>query len=169
LSTLVLCLLVLWTVVLQASTSQAMAAPMPLRVLVTGCALDVESGKPVSGALIGVYESGQKTVKTDSRGRFKVWAAPGGKRVIYYDGGNPLYRSDGTTYTYVDVPAKGLSGAVLRLWQVQFAKGKVFTPSGMPLVGASVTMGGAYFTHTVTDSKGKFKIEAPSEDSKPGG
>jgi hypothetical protein len=163
-----LCLLVLCTAVLQAYTSQATAA-VPLRVPVTGRVLDVESGKPISGALIGVYESGQTTVKTDSRGRFKVRAAPGSKRVIYYDGGNQLYRSDGTTYTYVNVPARGLSGAVLRLWKAQFARGKVFAPSGKPLVGASVTTGGAYFTHAVTDSKGGFKIEVPQEESKPGG
>lgn len=160
-----MCLLVLWTTIPQLLTSTATAAPVP----VTGRVLDVESGKPISGALIGVYESGQKTVKTDSRGRFKVMAAPGSKRIIYYDGGNQLYRSDSTTFTYANVPARGLSGVTLRLWMVQFARGKVFTPSGMPLAGASVTMGGAYFTHAVTDSKGKFKIEVPQEESKPGG
>lgn len=166
---LVLCLAILSAAVLQMHAQAVTAVSTPNLVPVTGCVLDVETGKPISGAVVGVYESGSKTVKTDGQGRFKVWATPGSKRIIYYDGGNPLYRSDGSTYTSVDVSAKGLSGVVFRLWKVQFARGKVFTPSGKPLAGASVTMGGAYFTHAVTDSNGKFKIEVPSEDSKPGG
>jgi len=138
-------------------------------VPVTGRVVDAQTGKPVAGALIGVYESGCKTVKTDSKGRFKVLGVPGSKRFVYYDGGNPLYRSDWSTFVRVNLPTKGLSGVTLKLWKARFAYGKVFMPSGMPLVGASVTIGGEYFTHAVTDSNGKFKIEAPQEQSKPGG
>lgn len=137
-------------------------------VAVTGRVLDIMTDKPIPDALIGVYQSGRKEVTADSQGRFKVWAAPG-NRIIYYDGGNPLYHSDGSTYTAVNVPAKGLSGVTMRLWRVAFAHGKVFMPSGMPLTGASVTIGGEYFTHAVTDANGKFKIEVPQEEGKPGG
>ena len=161
--TLFLCLLILWIAIMPT----AMAAPS--LVPVTGRVLDMLTDKPIAGARIGVYESGRKEVVTDSQGRFKVWAAPGANRIIYYDGGNPLYHSDSYTFVSVNVPAKGLSGASLRLWRALFARGKVFMPSGMPLVGASVTIGGAYFTHAVTDSNGKFKIEVPSEQAKPGG
>ena len=143
-----------------------MAGPSP--VPVAGRVLDMMTDRPISGARIGVYQSGRKEVLTDSQGRFKVMATPGA-HIIYYDGGNRFYRSDGSTYTTVKVPAKGTSGVVFRLWRVWFAHGKVFTPAGMPLVGASVTLGGGYFTHAVTDRNGKFKIEVPSEESKPGG
>ena len=149
--------------------SSGAVAGKPSLVPVTGRVLDAETGRPVAGALIGVYESGLKAVKADSRGRFKVLGMPGNDRMVYYDGGNPLYRSDPSTYTTVNVPARGISGVTLRLWKVQYGHGKVFQPSGMPLVGASVTIGGLYFTHAVTDSKGKFKIEVPNEQSKPGG
>ena len=138
-------------------------------VPVSGRVMDADTGKPVAGALVGVYESGLKAVKADARGAFEVLGTPGANRIVYYEGGNPLYRSDTSTYTMVTVPAKGVSGVTLPLFKVQFGHGKVFAPSGMPLAGASVTMGGAYFTHAVTDSKGKFKIEVPSEQSKPGG
>ena len=138
-------------------------------VPVSGRVVDGDTGKPVSGALVGVYESGRKAVRADARGAFKVLGMPGEKRLLYYDGGNPLYRSDPSTYTVEDVPAKGVSGVVLTLWKKQFGHGKVFTPSGMPLAGASVTIGGATFSHAVTDSNGKFKIEASKEQSKPGG
>ena len=162
LKTLFLCLLILWIAIMPT----AMAAPS--LVPVTGRVLDMLTDKPIPGTLIGVYQSGRKEVRADSQGRFKVWASPG-KRIIYYEGGHPYYHSDGSTYTTVNVPAKGLSGVTLSLWRVAFARGKVFMPSGMPLVGASVTMGGAYFTHAVTDSNGKFKIEVPQEEAKPGG
>ena len=157
-----LCLVTLWIAIL----TPVMAGQNP--VPVTGKVLDMLTDQPIPGALIGVYESGQAEVVTDSRGRFKVRAAPG-KHIIYYDGGNPFYHSDGTTFVSVNVPAKGLSGTTLRLWRALFARGKVFMPSGMPLVGASVTMGGGYFTHAVTDANGKFKIEVPGEEGKPGG
>jgi hypothetical protein len=160
-----LCLISLITAILTCCTSPVEAVP---GVPVTGRVLDYMTDKPIAGARIGVYESGLKEVVSDSQGRFKVWASPG-KHIVYYDGGNPLYHSDGSTYTAVNVPAKGLSGVTLRVWRVMFAHGKVFMPSGMPLVGASVTMGGEYFTHAVTDANGKFKIEVPSEQAKPGG
>ena len=145
------------------------AAGKPNLVPVSGRVLDAATERPVAGALIGVYQSGLKAIKADSRGRFKVFGMPGQNRIVYYDGGNSLYRSDPSTFASVNVPPKGLSGVTLRLWKVEFGHGKVFQPSGMPLAGASVTIGGAYFTHAVTDSKGKFKIEVPSEQSKPGG
>ena len=154
-----------WWIVPRADAVPGKAKLVP----VSGRVLDAATGNPVAGALIGVYQSGLKAIKADSRGWFKVLGMPGNKRVVYYDGGNPLYRSDSSTYTTVNVPARGVSGVTLRLWKVEFGHGKVFQPSGMPLVGASVTIGGAYFTHAVTDSKGKFKIEVPNEQSKPGG
>ena len=138
-------------------------------VPVSGRVVDGDTGKPVSGALVGVYESGRKAVRADARGAFKALGMPGQSRIIYYDGGNPLYRSDPSTYTVEDVPAKGVSCVVLTLWKIQFGHGKVFDPSGRPLAGASVMIGGAYFTHAVTDSNGKFKIETPKEQLKPGG
>jgi len=145
------------------------AAGKPNLVPVSGRVLDAATERPVAGALIGVYQSGLKAIKADSQGRFKMLGMPGNGRIIYYDGGNSMYRSDPSTYTTVNVPARGVSDVTLRLWKVEYGHGKVFQPSGMPLAGASVTIGGAYFTHAVTDSKGKFKIEAPNEQSKPGG
>lgn len=164
-----LCLAVAVSCVWGIIPSADAAAGKPSLVPVSGRVLDAATGKPVAGALIGVYQSGLKAVKADSRGRFKALGMPGKGRIVYYEGGNSLYRSAPSTYTTVNVPAKGLSGVTLRLWEVEFGHGKVFQPSGMPLVGASVTIGGSYFTHAVTDSKGKFKIEMPQEQSKPGG
>lgn len=139
-------------------------------VPVRGVVSDAVTGKPVAGAMIGVWQSGQGTVKTDSRGRFRVWAAPGAKRIIYYDGGNPFYRSiDGVTYTTANVSAKGASGASIELFRVQFGRGKVFDPSGMPLVGATVTVCGSEFASAVTDAKGKFKVAMPDDQAAPGG
>lgn len=138
-------------------------------VPVTGRVIDADTGKGVAGALVGVYQSGLKAVKADSQGRFRVLGMPGAKRIVYYGGGNPLYRSDSDTYVTADLTSKGTSGVILPLIKVRSAHGKVFMPSGMPLAGADVTIGGDYFTHAVTDSKGKFKIEVPGEQSKPGG
>jgi hypothetical protein len=164
-----LCLVVAVSCISGIISSSASAAGKPNLVPVSGRVLDAATEKPVAGALVGVYQSGLKAIKADSRGRFKVLGMPGDDRIIYYDGGNPLYRSDPSTYTTVNVPARGVSGVTLTLSKIQYGHGKVFQPSGMPLAGASVTIGGAYFTHAVTDSKGKFKIEAPNEQSKPGG
>lgn len=51
----------------------------------------------------------------------------------------------------------------------EFARGKVFDPAGKALAGAEVTIGGAWVTHAVTDSEGKFRIEVPQLEWKPGG
>lgn len=51
----------------------------------------------------------------------------------------------------------------------EFARGKVVDPAGKPLAGAEVTIGGAWVTHAVTDSDGKFRIEVPQLEWKPGG
>lgn len=137
-------------------------------VPVTGRVQDAATGKPIAGAMVGVYKSGSGTVKTDKRGAFRVFAASG-KRIIYYDGGNPFYRSDPSTYTTVNVPSKGLKGVTLSLWRVEFGRGKVFDPAGMPLVGAIVTVCGSQFAHAVTDSKGRFKVMLPADQANPGG
>jgi hypothetical protein len=51
----------------------------------------------------------------------------------------------------------------------EYARGKVTDPSGKALAGAEITVGGAWFTHAVTDSDGKFRIEVPQLEWKPGG
>lgn len=150
------------------ATSASALGDNPKAVAVTGRAVDAMTGKPIANALIGVYQSGRGTVKTDKRGAFRVLAAPG-KRIIYYDGGNTSYKSTRLTYTVANVPGKGLSGVTLNLWKTEFAQGKVFDPSGMPLAGARVTVCGSEFAHAVTDVKGRFKIAVPDEQPKPGG
>jgi len=136
---------------------------------VSGRVLDSCTGKPIPHARIGVYQSNRKTVPTDNHGRFQVQAAPGRKRLIYYDGGNPLYRSGPSTCIAVDVPAKGLSGAVLRLRAVDFAHGQVLAPSGKPLAGAAVDVWGEQRAHAVTDAKGRFNVAAPELQQPPHG
>lgn len=149
-------------------TAGACAAP-PGAVPVKGVVSDAVTGKPIPGAIIGVWQSGLGTVKTDSRGRFTVFAIPG-KRIIYYDGGNPFYRSiNGVTFATAKVSAKGASGVGLELFRVQFGRGKVFDPAGAPLAGAKVTVCGSEFVGTVTDAKGKFEIALPEDQAKPGG
>lgn len=51
----------------------------------------------------------------------------------------------------------------------EHARGTVVDPSGKPLSGAEVTIGGAWVTHAVSDSDGKFRIEVPQLEWKPGG
>lgn len=51
----------------------------------------------------------------------------------------------------------------------EFARGEVTDPAGKPLAGAEITIGGAWVTHAVTDSDGKFRIEVPQLEWKPGG
>jgi hypothetical protein len=135
---------------------------------VTGRAVDAATGKPIAGAMVGVYQSGGGTVKTDRFGRFKLSADPG-KRIIYYDGGNWLYRSTGRTYTTADVTSKGASNVKLSLWRIEFGRGKVFQPNGMPLPGAEVTVCGSEFAHAITDANGKFKVALPEDQRGPGG
>ncbi len=136
---------------------------------VRGVISDAVTGKPIAGGMVGVYQSGLGTAKTDSRGRFSLLAKPG-KRIIYYDGGHPYYRSiNGVTYTTANVTSKGVSGVRLELFRVQFARGKVFAPSGMPLAGANVTVCGSEFVHGITDRYGKFRIPLPDDQANPGG
>lgn len=144
-------------------------AGSPRLVPLKGVVCDSVTGKPIPGGLIGVYQSGLGTVKSDSQGRFSLLAKPG-KRIIYYGGGHPYYRSiNGVTYTTASIPAKGISGVRLELLKVQFGRGKVFAPSGMPLAGANVTICGSEFAHGITDKNGKFKIVLPDDQANPGG
>lgn len=144
-------------------------AASPPFVPVKGVVCDAETGKPIPGGMIGVYQSGLGTVKSDMQGRFSLLAKPG-KRIIYYDGGHPFYRSiNGVTYVWAKVGSKGTSDVRLELFKVQFARGKVFTPSGMPLVGANVSVCGSEFVHGITDRDGKFKIILPDDQANPGG
>lgn len=51
----------------------------------------------------------------------------------------------------------------------EFARGRVIDPAGKALAGAEITIGGAWVTHAVSDSDGKFRIEVPQLEWKPGG
>lgn len=51
----------------------------------------------------------------------------------------------------------------------EYSRGKVIDPAGKPLAGAEITIGGAWVTHAVTGSDGKFRIEVPQLEWKPGG
>ena len=51
----------------------------------------------------------------------------------------------------------------------EYARGKVIDPAGKPVAGAEITVGGAWPTHAVTDSEGKFRVEVPQLEWKPGG
>ncbi len=66
-------------------------------------------------------------------------------------------------------PAPGQAVRKVEIMDKEYARGKVTDPSGKPLAGAEVAIGGAWVTHAVTGSDGKFRIEVPQLEWKPGG
>ena len=65
--------------------------------------------------------------------------------------------------------ASGKNVSKVEIMDKEYARGKVVGPSGKPLAGAEITIGGAWVTHAVTGSDGKFRIEVPQLEWKPGG
>ena len=64
-------------------------------------------------------------------------------------------------------PTKAVSKVIAS--DKEYARGNVTDPEGRPLMGAEITIGGAWVTHAVTGSDGKFRIEVPQIEWKPGG
>ncbi len=135
---------------------------------ISGRVLDADTGKPISNARVSVLGKARPRgieVQADSSGVYEARVLPGNV-TVRYRGGNPQYLPDfGFGKGRLDVPAKGLKGADIRVKRAEVARGRVVDEAGKPVARARVQLQApGVYQSCSTDEHGAFEIPIPPQE-----
>lgn len=145
-------------------------------VSITGRVLEERAGRPIRGVCVTASDSEQwpavwnsASEPTDKHGDYKLRVLPGDVYVRAYPS-DRLYESGEPPA--LNVPEGGLTGADLKLWKADVARGRAVDGAGRPVAGASVRLyvaQGPGGPQAFADAKGNFEIAVPRERATGGG